>query len=84
MTALAPLGRRAAVEAVGTAVLVAVVVGSGIQATQLSPDVGVQLLANSPGRARPAARRPGGPRRWAEPPRRCRVRRRPGATTTAG
>ncbi|MGW4671066.1 aquaporin [Streptomyces sp. NPDC004324] len=41
------LGRRAAAELVGTAVLVAVVVGSGIQATQLSRDVGVQLLANS-------------------------------------
>lgn len=47
MTAPAPLGRRAAVEAVGTAALVAVVVGSGIQATTLSNDVGVQLLANS-------------------------------------
>lgn len=34
-------------ELVGTAVLVAVVVGSGIQATELSRDVGVQLLANS-------------------------------------
>lgn len=42
----APLGRRAAVEAVGTAALVAVVVGSGIQATELSQDVGVQLMAN--------------------------------------
>lgn len=41
------LGRRAAAEALGTAGLVAVVVGSGIQATQLSHDVGVQLLANS-------------------------------------
>jgi glycerol uptake facilitator-like aquaporin len=41
------LGRRAAVEFVGTGALVAVVVGSGIQATELSPDVGVQLLANS-------------------------------------
>lgn len=41
------LGRRAAAELVGTAVLVAVVVGSGIQATELSRDVGVQLLANS-------------------------------------
>ncbi|MBA2946131.1 aquaporin [Streptomyces himalayensis] len=39
--------RRAAAELVGTAALVAVVVGSGIQATQLSQDVGVQLLANS-------------------------------------
>ncbi|MFI5611523.1 aquaporin [Amycolatopsis sp. NPDC051903] len=41
------LGRRAAAEAAGTAALVAVVVGSGIQAVALSPDVGVQLLANS-------------------------------------
>ena len=47
MTDQAPLSRRVAAEAVGTAVLVAVVVGSGIQATELSPDVGVQLLANS-------------------------------------
>ncbi|WP_269855551.1 aquaporin [Streptomyces sp. RPT161] len=46
MTAPA-LGRRAAAEFVGTAALVAVVVGSGIQATELSRDVGVQLLANS-------------------------------------
>ncbi|MFI9583464.1 aquaporin [Streptomyces sp. NPDC052236] len=42
-----PLIRRAAAELVGTAALVAVVVGSGIQATELSQDVGVQLLANS-------------------------------------
>ncbi|GAA4634394.1 MIP/aquaporin family protein [Actinoallomurus vinaceus] len=41
------LWRRALAEGVGTAVLVAVVVGSGIQATVLSHDVGVQLLANS-------------------------------------
>ncbi|MEY9969093.1 glycerol uptake facilitator-like aquaporin [Streptacidiphilus sp. MAP12-16] len=34
MTGMAPLSRRAAAEAVGTAVLVAVVVGSGIQATR--------------------------------------------------
>ncbi|MEU8510960.1 aquaporin [Kitasatospora sp. NPDC048722] len=47
MTAMAPLGRRAAVEFTGTCALVAVVVGSGIQATELSRDVGVQLLANS-------------------------------------
>lgn len=47
MSALVPLGRRAAAEAVGTAALVAVVVGSGIQAAALSRDVGVQLLANS-------------------------------------
>lgn len=43
----ASLGRRAAAEATGTGLLVAVVVGSGIQATELSRDVGVQLLANS-------------------------------------
>ncbi|MGW1255683.1 aquaporin [Streptomyces sp. NPDC002513] len=42
-----PLGRRVAAEAVGTGLLVAVVVGSGIQATELSRDAGVQLLANS-------------------------------------
>ncbi|MFJ8162386.1 aquaporin [Streptomyces sp. NPDC096136] len=41
-----PLGRRAAAEAVGTGLLVAVVVGSGIQATELSQDAGIQLLAN--------------------------------------
>ena len=43
----APLGRRVAAEAIGTGLLVAVVVGSGIQAAELSRDVGVQLLANS-------------------------------------
>ncbi|PPK66781.1 MIP/aquaporin family protein [Actinokineospora auranticolor] len=43
----APLPRRVAAEGLGTALLVAVVVGSGIQATELSHDVGVQLLANS-------------------------------------
>ncbi|MET7574996.1 MIP/aquaporin family protein [Streptomyces sp. NPDC005492] len=43
----ASLGRRAAAEALGTGLLVAVVVGSGIQASELSHDVGVQLLANS-------------------------------------
>ncbi|GAA1972677.1 aquaporin [Kitasatospora viridis] len=42
-----PLLNRAAAELVGTAALVAIVVGSGIQATELSHDVGVQLLANS-------------------------------------
>ncbi|MFJ3793338.1 aquaporin [Kitasatospora sp. NPDC090091] len=47
MTAPAPLARRAAVELAGTAALVAVVVGSGIQAAGLSHDTGVQLLANS-------------------------------------
>ncbi|MCZ4118058.1 aquaporin [Streptomyces sp. H39-S7] len=43
---VAPL-RRAAAELIGTAALVTVVVGSGIQATRLSQDVGVQLLANA-------------------------------------
>lgn len=43
----ASLGHRAAAEVIGTGVLVAVVVGSGIQATELSHDVGMQLLANS-------------------------------------
>jgi arsenate reductase len=42
------LARKATAEAVGTALLVAVVVGSGIFATRLSPDdTGLQLLANS-------------------------------------
>jgi glycerol uptake facilitator-like aquaporin len=42
-----PLLAKAAAELVGTAALVAVVVGSGIQATDLTKDVGLQLLANS-------------------------------------
>ncbi|UUN31492.1 aquaporin family protein [Streptomyces sp. FIT100] len=42
-----PRAARAAAELVGTAALVAVVVGSGIQATALTQDVGLQLLANS-------------------------------------
>ncbi|MGI8809758.1 MAG: aquaporin [Acidimicrobiales bacterium] len=42
------LGRRAVAEGVGTAVLVAAVVGSGIAASRLSPgDVGLQLLENA-------------------------------------
>jgi glycerol uptake facilitator-like aquaporin len=42
------LPRRALAEFVGTALLVAVVVGSGIAASRLSPDdVGLQLLENS-------------------------------------
>jgi glycerol uptake facilitator-like aquaporin len=42
------LARKATAEAVGTALLVAVVVGSGIFATRLSPDdVGLQLLESS-------------------------------------
>jgi glycerol uptake facilitator-like aquaporin len=43
----APLVARATAELVGTAALVAVVVGSGIQATGLTDDVALQLLANS-------------------------------------
>jgi glycerol uptake facilitator-like aquaporin len=40
--------RRVSAEAVGTALLVAIVVGSGIAAQRLSPgDVGLQLLENS-------------------------------------
>ncbi|MDT0307764.1 aquaporin [Streptomyces sp. DSM 44917] len=42
-----PLIRRALAELLGTAALVTIVVGSGIQATALTQDVGVQLLANS-------------------------------------
>lgn len=42
------LARRATAEFVGTAMLVAIVIGSGIYAQRLSPnDVGVQLLENS-------------------------------------
>jgi glycerol uptake facilitator-like aquaporin len=42
------LVRRASAEAVGTALLVAIVIGSGIAAQRLSPgDVGLQLLENS-------------------------------------
>jgi arsenate reductase len=42
------LARRASAEAVGTALLVAVVVGSGIAAQRLSPnDTGVELLENA-------------------------------------
>ena len=43
----APLLRRAFAEFLGTGLLVAIVVGSGIMATRLSDDVGIQLLANS-------------------------------------
>ena len=43
-----PLWRRAFAELLGTSLLVAIVVGSGIAAQQLSPnDVGLQLLQNS-------------------------------------
>ncbi|MFL6114936.1 MAG: aquaporin [Catenulispora sp.] len=41
------LARRALAELLGTGLLVAVVVGSGIMATNLTADVGLQLLANS-------------------------------------
>ena len=42
------LARRASAEAVGTALLVAIVVGSGIYAQRLSPgDVGLELLENA-------------------------------------
>jgi glycerol uptake facilitator-like aquaporin len=42
------LGRRASAEFLGTAFLVATVIGSGIAASRLSPDdVGLQLLENS-------------------------------------
>ena len=47
MTDLVPLARRAGAEALGTAALAAIVVGSGIQAVDLSQDAGVELLANS-------------------------------------
>ncbi|WP_067813611.1 aquaporin [Nocardia inohanensis] len=48
MSAEIPLPRRLAAEFLGTAALVAIVVGSGIAAQQLSPDnVGLQLLENS-------------------------------------
>jgi glycerol uptake facilitator-like aquaporin len=43
-----PLWRRAVAELLGTSLLVAIVVGSGIAAQQLSPgDAGLQLLQNS-------------------------------------
>jgi arsenate reductase len=43
-----PLGRRLAAEALGTALLVTAVVGSGIAAARLSPtDVGLQLAENA-------------------------------------
>ncbi|WP_067699292.1 aquaporin [Nocardia jejuensis] len=47
-SAAPPLVRRLTAEATGTAALVAIVVGSGIAAQQLSPDdIGLQLLENS-------------------------------------
>ncbi|MDV5145519.1 MIP/aquaporin family protein [Streptomyces sp. SBC-4] len=41
------LPRRTAAEFIGTAALVAVIVGSGIRADSLSQDIGVRLLANA-------------------------------------
>lgn len=43
----ATLSRRLAAEALGTALMVATVVGSGIMATSLSRDVALQLLGNT-------------------------------------
>jgi len=42
-----PAARRATAEGIGTATLVATVVGSGIMATRLTTDVGLQLLINA-------------------------------------
>lgn len=48
MPATSPLARRLLAEALGTGLLVTVVVGSGIAATRLSPDdVGLQLFYSS-------------------------------------
>ena len=48
MLTSAPLGRRLLAEALGTGLLVTVIVGSGIAASRLSPDdTGLQLLQNS-------------------------------------
>ncbi len=47
MSASFPLSRRLAAEALGTALLVATVVGSGIMAVRLSQDVALQLLCNA-------------------------------------
>ena len=41
------LARRLVAEAVGTALLIIAVVGSGIMASRLSTDVGLQLLENA-------------------------------------
>ncbi|RZT62273.1 glycerol uptake facilitator-like aquaporin [Microcella alkaliphila] len=46
-TAAPPLPRRLVAEFTGSALLAAIVVGSGIMATSLTPDVGVQLLINA-------------------------------------
>lgn len=42
-----PLTRRVSAELLGTGALVATVIGSGVMATDLSDDVGVQLLLNA-------------------------------------
>ena len=47
MSAVFDLPRRLVAEGLGTAILVATVVGSGIMATTLTQDVGLQLLANT-------------------------------------
>ncbi|MFD8142371.1 aquaporin [Streptomyces sp. NPDC059708] len=47
MTSKASLLRRTAAELIGTASLLVVVIGSGIQAASLSRDTGVALVANS-------------------------------------
>lgn len=48
MPSPAPLARRLVAEFIGTGLLVAIVVGSGIAASSLSPeDIGLQLLENS-------------------------------------
>ncbi|WP_442807108.1 aquaporin [Streptomyces sp. NBC_01294] len=47
MTAQTSLSRRAAAELIGTAGLLVVVIGSGLQAAELSRDTGVALIANS-------------------------------------
>ncbi|GAA3094471.1 hypothetical protein GCM10020254_44530 [Streptomyces goshikiensis] len=47
MTVRVSLPRRAAAELIGTAGLLVVVIGSGIQAAALSRDTGVALVANS-------------------------------------
>lgn len=47
MSARLPIARRALAEFLGTGLLVAVIVGSGIAAQRLSADVGLRLLENS-------------------------------------
>lgn len=47
MTARTSLPRRATAELIGTAALLVIVIGSGIQASELSRDTGVALIANS-------------------------------------